>query len=85
MQDEKAPEPEAFLQGAVLWSPQAKAGLVNANQKEWGYVKLLHGGSYLRGVQGEGSGSSLGSLGKSYQELPFTLNSASFYLRHVLA
>lgn len=60
MQDERAPELETLLQGAVLWSPQAKAGLVNANQKEWGYGKLLHGGSYPRGVQGEGSGRWVG-------------------------
>ena len=37
----------------VLWGSQAKARLVNSNQKEWDFVKL-HSGLNLRSDQGDG-------------------------------
>ena len=54
-------------------SSQARAELVNSNQKETGFGKLLE--SNIKGAQGGGFGWECllqGQLGESYQDLTFT-------------
>ena len=80
--------------GGVLWDSQAKARLVNSNQKKKGGVLVSSAVSYIMGVQGEGPGKALGGEGdclsqgplrKSYQELTFTCDYEGCYVGHALA